>query len=160
LLALYAIVGLARSQHQGGGAPRLVYFAGPLVIVALSELIGRPALPRNPRGRVVLVAAAIPLIALSVVWNIALLLHGRDLFAQRADITRAMVELELNPPAGVAFDRTKPQIIMPSAAILANVVGRYGSPLRDAFADVPPPSTEARAKASAYLFESGPIPVP
>jgi hypothetical protein len=160
LVLLYAIVGLARPEHPGGGAPRLVYFAGPLIIVALGELVGRPGIPQTRRARLMAVAAAAPLVALTFVWNIALLLHGRDLFAQRADITRALVELELDPPPGVTFDRTKPQIIMPSADVLANVVARYGSPLHDALADVPPPSAEARAKASAYLFDSGPIPVP
>jgi hypothetical protein len=160
LVVLYTIVGLARSEHPGGGAPRLVYFAGPLLIVVLGQLVGRPAIPRTPRARLLALAAAGALVALTFAWNIALLLHGRELFAQRADITRAMTALELDPPAGVAFDRTKPQIVMPSAEILAGVVARYGSPLHDALADVPPPSAEARGKASAYLFEGGPIPVP
>jgi hypothetical protein len=160
LLALYTIVGLARTEHAGGGAPRLVYFAGPLIIVALGELVRRPDVPQTRRARLVAVAASAPLVALTFVWNVALLLHGRDLFAQRADITRAMTELELNPPAGVAFDRTKPQIVIPSADVLSALVERYGSPVHDALADVPPPSAEARAKASAYLFDGGPIPVP
>ena len=160
LVLLYAIVGLARTEHPGGGAPRLVYFAGPLIIVALGELVGRPRLPQTRRARRVAAAAAAPLVALTFIWNVALLLNGRHLFAQRADITRALIELELNPPPGVAFDRAKPQIIVPSADVLASLVARYGSPLHDAFADVPPVSAEGRAKAAAYLFEAGPIPVP
>ena len=160
LLALYTIVGLARTEHPGGGAPRLVYFAGPLIIVALAELVGRPSIPQTRRARNTAVAAVAPFVALAFIWNIALLLHGRDLFAQRADITRAMVQLELKPPPGAAFDPDKPQIVMPSANVLTHVVARYGSPLHDALADIPPPSTNALAKASAYLFNSGPIPVP
>lgn len=160
LLALYVIVGLARTEHPGGGAPRLVYFGGPLLLVAMSQLLGIPRLPAAPRPRVAAFGVAAVVVALSLSWNVTLLVNGANLFARRADITRAMISLELSPPPDRPFDRSKPQVVIPSADILERIVARYGSPLSDDLAPVPPISAEARAKAEAYLFDAGPIPVP
>lgn len=160
LLSLFIIVGLARTGRPEGDAPRLVYFAGAMLLVAISALGGTPRLSAHSTTRTVALAGTTLVVILSLVWNAALLVSGASLFAQRADITRALVRLELNPTPVPGFDRSKPQIITPSAELLERIVAKYGSPLTDRLAPVPPVSPAAQAKAEAYLFESGPIPVP
>ena len=159
VVVTFALVGVARTE-AGADAPRIVYFGAVLIIVALGELLGKVRLPPPDSRRWPIMAGVTVLAAISIAGNVSSVLVGRDVFARRADITRALVDLELHPPPGATFDRAKPQQLVPSADIVASLVARYGSPLHDEFADVPPVSAEARAKAAAYLFESGPLPVP
>lgn len=163
IVALYAIVGLARTANpQGyGDAPRLAYFSGPLLLVAVTAMVGRPSWP--PVGsytRPIAVTSVAVALVLSAAWNIVLLTRGRDLFVRRADITRALLTVELAPDRRGQFDRSRPLGLVPSADVLETIVARYGSPLRDSLTAVPPVSAGALAKAEGYLLDGGPIPVP
>lgn len=163
IIALYVVVGLARTAHPegSGDAPRLVYFSGPLLLVGLAAMVGRPAWPpASSRAQAIALASVAVVLALSAIWNVVLLARGHDLFVQRAEITRALLTVELAPDRRGQFDRSRPLALVPSADVLESIVARYGSPLRDSLTAVPPVSAGALAKAEQYLLNGGPIPVP
>ncbi len=163
ILALYVLVGLSRTANpQGfGDAPRLVYLSGPLLLVAVAAMVGRPSWPPvGSYARPIAVTSVVVALVLSAAWNIVLLIEGRELFVRRADITRALVTVELAPDRRGQFDRSRPLGLVPSADVLETIVARYGSPLSDSLATVPPVSAGALAKAERYVLHGGPIPVP
>jgi hypothetical protein len=122
-----------------------------LALLGWAVLIGRPALPTAPNRRLLVIAGAAILFVLSLTWNGRLLLAGRSLFAERADLTRAMVELGLSEPlpSGVRADLSL--ILVPSPVKLHAIVERYGSPLTDTLAGdaVPAISDAAHDEALA-----------
>ncbi|MGP1674482.1 MAG: hypothetical protein ACTS8Z_04620, partial [Candidatus Limnocylindrales bacterium] len=73
----------------------------------------------------------------------------RDLFAERADLTRAFIELGLSRPLPDGVDPALSLVLVPAPTKLAAIVDRYGSPLDDRLAGtaVPPISDGAREEA-------------
>jgi hypothetical protein len=150
IAAEYAIVGIVRAQLEVDASlyTRYAYLSGVLALIATASLVGRPAVP--DRRRTVLVAAGLAVLTLSLVWNVRLLLAGRDLYGERAAMTRALVTIGTTEPLppGVAPDVGL--VLVPSPNQLREVIARYGSPMADALApgSVPPVTPAALATAT------------
>ena len=163
IVVLYVLTGLVRAQLAVDAAlySRYTYLAGPLLLVALGPLAGRLQTRWRPesRGRLVAVAGAAVVLALALTWNVRLLIEGRALFLERAELTRALVTVALEPsPDGVDPNRTL--ILVPSPASLRRIVAAHGSPLADPLVagGVPGLSAVTLAEADRRLREgAGPV---
>src|SRR4029079_2832053 len=87
--------------------------------------------------------------ALSLLWNVRLLLDGRDLFLQRADLTRALVALATTDPLPAGVEPAVDLVLIPSPERVRAIVARFGSPRGDSLAGdaVRPIPEEAKAEA-------------
>ncbi len=131
----FAILGLIRAQLFEGAAgySRYAYLSGILVLLGLMALVGRRPMPADPRRRMVTLSAIVGVFTLAMVWNAWLLLGGRELFADRADRTRAMVTVITGePPAGVNPDEV--ELMDRTITRLREVLGEFGTPLQDSLA--------------------------
>jgi len=150
IAAEYTIVGIVRAQLEVDASlyTRYAYLSGILALIALASLIGTPAIAVARRPLVV--AVGVVIVAFSLVWNVALLVGGRQLFAERADLTRAYVVIGTTDPLppGVAADLS--MVLVPSPMELRRIIALYGSPLTDSLAprSVPPVSEGAIADAT------------
>jgi hypothetical protein len=144
IVAEYTIVGIVRAQLDVDASlyTRYAYLSGILALIAGASLLGRPAIPTERRP---LVVAA----GFSLAWNVTLLLGGRALYADRADLTRAFVTLGTTDPLPAGVDPGLSLVLVPSPTQLRQVIARYGSPMRDSLAPgaVPPVSEAAQAEA-------------
>lgn len=151
IVAEYTIVGFVRTRLEVDASlyTRYAYLSGILALIAAASLIGRPTIPVARRPFAVAVGVAI--LAFSLLWNVTLLVAGRQLYAQRADLTRALVVLGTTDPLppGVAPDLSL--LLVPSPDELRRVIATYGSPMDDSLApgSVPPVSEGAMADATA-----------
>jgi hypothetical protein len=95
------------------------------------------------------VGAGSLVLLISVGMNLQLLVAGRGLFAERTDLTRALVLLGTTDPlpAGVLPERSL--VLVPSPVELRRITAAYGLPLTDSIAGgaVPPVSGAARSEA-------------
>jgi hypothetical protein len=141
----YTIVGIVRAQLDVDASlyTRYAYLSGILALIAAASLIGRPAI--EPRWRPVLVGTGIAVFTLSLVWNGSLLLAGRALYAERAEMTRALVMLGTTDPLPPGVDPRLNLVLVPSPTQLRQVIATYGSPMTDSLApgSVPPVSPAA-----------------
>jgi hypothetical protein len=162
MAALYAIVGVTRGQTDVGIAvnPRLTYESGVLFLVGLAALHG--PIPMMPRGtvRVVAVAVSGAVLAVSVAFNVRLLIDGRTLFLERADLTRALVTLATGPDRPAAANLDRSLVVVPSPRALERILATYGSPLTDSLAPdaVRPIPAEILAEAADWLANGPPLP--
>jgi len=110
---------------------RYTYIGALLALIALADVVGSVQLPAAPFRRLVAIGALLAVLELGLLWNVRLLIAGRDLFAARAMTTRALVFVALDPTYvdGVARDRSL--VLVPAPATLQAIVDRYGSPLTD-----------------------------
>ena len=157
----YALLGLLRAQLFDTAAEysRYAYLSGILALLGLASLAGQVTVPdRGPR-RVAAVAGLISVMTLALVWNLWLLRDGRDLFAERAARTRAMVAVitgdlgpGLDPDTTIVLDRTVTRI--------RQVIDEFGSPLADTLAGdaVPPVDPELVRSVRARLAAGEPVP--
>jgi hypothetical protein len=154
---LYAVVGVTRGLTDAGIAvnPRLTYESGTLLLVGVAALLGRIRLPKAGTRRLAILTATGALIAISVAFNVRLLLDGRTLFLERADLTRALVTVALEPDRPPTVDPNRTLVVVPSPASLEDIVARYGSPLTDALAPdaVRPIPADTLAEARRWLIE-------
>jgi hypothetical protein len=120
-----------------------------LALLAVAALIGRAAPPRVPRRRLAVVGVIAAVAIVATGWNVRLLLVGRDVFAERADLTRAFVELGLRDPLPDGVAPGLSLILVPSPEHLRAMVARSGSPLTDTWSGdaVRPIPEAARAEA-------------
>lgn len=151
IVVQYAVLGLVRAQIGAEATlySRYSYLSGIFALLAMADLIGRPILRRETlTGRVLIVGLSLVFVV-SVAWNARLLLVGREVFAERADLTRALIELSLSSPLPDGVERDLSLVLVPSPARLAAIVSTFGSPLSDSLAAdaVPPISDAARAEA-------------
>jgi hypothetical protein len=150
IAAEYTIVGIVRTQLEVDASlyTRYAYLSGILALIAIASLLGRPAIPVARRPLAVAVGAVV--LAFSLIWNVTLLIGGRQLYGERADLTRALVVLGTTDPLppGVAPDLSL--LLVPSPQELRRVIATYGSPLEDSLApgSVPPTSESAMADAT------------
>lgn len=131
----YAILGLIRAQLFDGAAEysRYAYLSGIFALLGLVALVGRRPMPADPRRRMVTLSAIAGVFTLAMVWNVWLLLAGRELFADRADRTRAIVTVVTGePPAGVNPDEV--ELMDRTITRLREVLGEFGTPLQDSLA--------------------------
>jgi hypothetical protein len=134
-VALYAMSGLVRAQLFDGQADytRYTYESGILMIVAIGALVGRLRI-EQPRLRSLAVVAGATALGLSLVLNGALLLGGRELFLQRADMTRALVTVALEAETIPGAQAERSLILVPSADEVRRIAAAYGDPRGDRLA--------------------------
>ena len=98
--------------------------------------------------------------AVGLVTNLGLLVLGRDLFLDRADMTRALVTVALAPdrPLGVDLDRSL--VLVPSPRSLEAITSAYGDPRTDRLVPwaVRPIPAPVLTEAQRRLVEGAPIP--
>jgi hypothetical protein len=150
IVAEYTIVGIVRAQLDVDASlyTRYAYLSGILALIAAASLIGHPAVV--PRWRPAVVGVGIAVLALSLVWNGSLLLAGRALYADRAELTRALVALGTTDPLPSGVDPHLNLVLVPSPVQLREVIATYGSPMADSLAPgaVPPVSPAALDEAT------------
>lgn len=136
IVVQYALLGLVRAQLEVDATyfSRYSYLSGVFALLAMASLIGRPTRVLLPRERLTVVAGAAAILTLSLIWNVRLLVEGQVIFAERADLTRAMVELGLAPELPDGVDPDLSLVLVPSPVKLRAIVERYGSPLADPLA--------------------------
>jgi hypothetical protein len=162
IATLYGLIGLTRA-HQFEGIidyTRYTYVSSILLLVGLSALVGRLELPAPGRGRLVFVATAGALLAVALAFNVRLLFDGRDLFLDRAAMSRALVTVALERPLPDATDPDRTLVLVPSPASLERIVAAHGSPLGDAIVPgaVEPIPPDVMAEAMRRLIEGAEIP--
>ncbi|OGO52996.1 MAG: hypothetical protein A2Z32_02475 [Chloroflexi bacterium RBG_16_69_14] len=150
IVAEYIIVGIVRAQLEVDASlyTRYAYLSGMLALIGAASLIGRPTIPAERRP--VVVAAGVAVLAFSLAWNVALLVGGRALYAERADLTRAFVTLGTTDPLPPGVDPRLNLVLVPSPVELRRVIATYGSPMADALApgSVPHVSNAALEEAT------------
>jgi hypothetical protein len=149
IAAEYTIVGIVRAQLEVDASlyTRYAYLSGILALIAIASLLGRPTIPVARRPMAIAVGVAI--VAFSLVWNVTLLFAGRQLYAERADLTRAFVVLGTTDPLPPGVDPNLSLVLVPSPVRLRQIVATYRSPMADSLApdSVPPVSDAAMAEA-------------
>jgi hypothetical protein len=159
IYALYVVLGITRgtSEPEIASNPRFTYESGVLLLIGLAALIGPVQAVATRRSFVRWTALGGTLLAIALAFNVRLLIFGRELMLERADLTRALVTVALEPnPAGV--DPNRSLIVVPSPASLQRIVARYGSPLTDTLAPdaVRPIPEDTLAEARTWLTEGPP----
>jgi hypothetical protein len=158
----YALTGLARGQIgvDHSDLSRYTYVSGILALVALGDIIGRVSIPEPQGPRRSIIAAVTVWLTLTFTHNGILLIAGRELFLDRADITRALVTVALHPepPAGAQLDRSL--VLVPSALSLRAIAAEYGDPRTDSLAGfaIRPIPADDLLEATRRLIEGAPIP--
>ena len=134
IAAQYTLVGAVRVQlgDEAATYTRYTYLSGMVALLCLASLVGRPAIRREHLARATAVGVAVLIVSLS--WNVRLLVEGRDLYAQRAALTRALVTVGITDPLPAGVDPTVSLVLVPSPVELRRVVAVYGSPLEDSLA--------------------------
>jgi hypothetical protein len=160
IAAEYVIVGFVRVQLGVWAATytRYAYLSGMLALIALASLIGRPAVPK--RWAMWAVAAGASVLVVSLVWNVHLLVSGRDLYMQRADMTRALVTAGLRRPLPAETDPTRSLILVPSPEELERVTATYGDARTDSLVPwaVPLIPPDVQAEADKRVRFGAPVP--
>ncbi len=162
IVTMYGLIGLTRA-HQFAGIidySRYTYVSAILLFIGLSALLGRVALPPPGRERLAAVAVAGAALAIALVFNVRLLIEGRELFLDRAAMTRALVTVGLERPLPPATDPDRTLVLVPSPRSLERIVAAYGSPLSDAILPdaVEPIPAEVLAEAKRRLIEGADFP--
>lgn len=158
----YALTGLVRAQLFEGivSYTRYTYVTGIICLVGIWALIGPVRLPAARLPRLVGLAAFAGWLTYTLVLNVLLLLGGRGLFLDRADMTRALVivALDPSPPPDAQLDQSL--VLVPSADSLKQIVSRYGDPSTDALVPwaVRPIPPDLVAEARRRLIEGAPVP--
>jgi hypothetical protein len=160
----YGLIGLVRGNLFAGQVDytRYTYASGILLLVAVGTLAGRTRYAPPRRFRPVVVATAISVVGLAFAFNIALLVGGRELFLERADMTRALVTAGLRRPLPAGTDPERTLVLVPAPASLERIVAAYGNPKTDAlvpFAVRPIPSA-VQAEADRRVREGAPVQKP
>ena len=162
IAALYALIGVVRVGLSPDTIEytRYTYVSGVMLVVGLAALVGPVTVPRRRKRRIVLTVFAGGLLATSLVFNVRLLRAGRELFLDRADMTRALVAVALDPGRPPGVDLGRSLVLVPSPASLERIVAAFGSPLGDSLAPdaVRPIPPDILAEARRRLIEGAPIP--
>ena len=131
----YTIVGIVRAQLEVDASlyTRYAYLSGILALIARRQP-DRHAGRRPASGGRCSSSAGVAVLAFSLAWNVALLLAGRDLYADRAELTRAIVTLGTTDPLPPGVDPNLSLVLVPSPVQLRGLIATYGSPLADSLA--------------------------
>jgi hypothetical protein len=150
IAAEYTIVGIVRVQLDVDASlyTRYAYLSGILALIGGASLVGRPAIQVTRRPLAIALGATV--LAFSLVWNVTLLLAGRDLYAQRADLTRAFVTLGTTDPLPPGVDPNLSLVLVPSPVELRQLIAEHGTPMTDDLApgSIPPVSQGAINEAT------------
>ena len=163
VVVLYTLIALARSfaGPNIGNLTRYTYISAILFVVGLSAQIGVPSIATLTRRRLWFAVGG-AVLALSLVWNVRLLIVGRDLFIWRAERTRAFVTAALERPLPATTNPDRTLVLIPSPNSVERIVRLYGSPVDDWMVPwaVPAIRPEVLAEARQVLAEGAPIPLP
>jgi hypothetical protein len=161
----YALTGFARAQLYNGiidytDYTRYTYTSGIVALLVVGTVVGKVEIPPAGRPRLVTMAVLGGWAAIALTTNIGLLVLGRGLFLDRADMTRALVTVALAPdrPAGIDPDRSL--VLVPAPASLAAITAAYGDPRTDGLVPwaVRPIPAAYLTEAERRLVEGAPIP--
>lgn len=160
----YGLIALTRGGITAGQVSytRYTYVSGILAVIAVMALVGpdlRRILGRPGRTRTYTIAASVMIAQVALLWNGRLLLGGRELFLDRAQMTRALITVSLDAiPAGV--DRDRSLVLVPSPASIERIVAARGSPLSDRVfpSAVQPIDPAVLVEARRRLVEGAPVP--
>ncbi len=160
----YALIGLVRGTLFEGQVnyTRYTYVSGILLLLAVSTLAAKPRLPNAPHLRPLAVASVIVVVTLAAIYNVALLVGGRELFLERADMTRALLVAGLRRPLPAETDPNRSLVLVPSPVELEQIALAYGDARTDALVQfaVRPVPVEVQAEADRRVREGAPIPLP
>lgn len=161
IVAQYALAALIRAHLFDGQAEytRYLYAPAVLAIVAAGMLVRGIKRTSVGRKRLFTTVGLAVWATTALILNGRLLLAGRELFLARADMTRALVTVALEPlPARV--DPSRSLVVVPSPESLRRIVSQYGDPRTDQFVpgSVRPISPEILAEARRRLIDGTPIP--
>lgn len=135
IVVQYGILGLIRAQLFEGAAEysRYAYLSGIFALLGILSLIGHRPMPADPRRRLAVVAVVMGVFTLAMIWNVWLLREGRELFAGRADSTRAAIVVATGDlPPGI--DPGQAELLDRTITRLREVVVEFGSPIEDSMA--------------------------
>ncbi len=158
----YALIGLVRAQLFSGivAYTRYTYVTGILCLIAIGAILGPVQIPSSPRPRLAGVAVVASWLTLTLVFNVRLLVEGRGIFLDRADMTRALVTVALDDDRPPDAQLERSLVLVPSARSLERIVEAYGNPRTDSLVPwaVRPIPTEILVEARRRLIEGAPIP--
>lgn len=162
IVAQYALAALIRAHIFEGYAEYTRYLYNPaiLAIVAAGVLVRGIKRTSQGRKRLFTTAGLAVWATTALILNGRLLVAGRELFLQRADMTRALVSVALEPPLPSGVDPTRSLVLVPSPDALRRIVATYGDPRTDRLVpgSVRPIPPEILAEARRRLVEGAPIP--
>ena len=165
IAAQYALIAVTRAGVTSDQVhyARYTYVAAVLALVALGALLGpwlRDLALATGRRRLTTLAGAAVVIELAFLWNVRLLMDGRQIFVERAEMTRALVTVALASDRPAAVDLGRSLVLVPSPTRLESIVAAYGSPLSDVLQPwaVPTIRPETLAEAERRLIYGAPIP--
>lgn len=161
IVAQYALAALIRAHLFDGQAEytRYLYSPAVLAIVAAGVLVRGIKRTSMGRKRLFTTVGLAVWATTALILNGRLLLAGRELFLARADMTRALVTVALEPlPPEV--DPTRSLVLVPSPESLRRIVSQYGDPRTDRLVpgSVRPIPPEVLAEARRRLVEGAPVP--
>lgn len=166
IAAQYAFIAVTRASVTTGQVDysRYTYVASILALLALSSLLGpnlRALATRSRPARVATLAWAAIVLELAIIWNVRLLVEGRQIFVERAELTRALVSVALAPDRPGSVDLNRSLVLVPSPNRLEAIVAAYGSPLTDILEPwaVPPIRPEILAEAERRLISGAQVPI-
>jgi hypothetical protein len=147
----YALIGLNRAGIFAGQSDytRYTYLGGILTLLAIGAMAGTLRTPTTPAARRAILGAALVILVPAAILNLQLLVAGRDLFAVRAEFTRALIADALAPQLPPDVDPDKSLFFVPSPNTLKRIEARYGMPLTDVLAADAVPPTSPRIKRLA-----------
>ncbi len=161
----YALIAITRAGVTVGqaGYTRYTYVSAVLAVIAVATLVGpdvQAILTRGGAGRRRLRVGVAITLGLALYWNGSLLLGGRQLFLERAEMTRALVAVATDEGHAPGIDRARSLVLVPSPVSLDRIVRTYGSPLSDALLPwaVEPIRPSVMAEAHRRLVEGAPVP--
>ena len=162
VIAQYALAALVRAHLFEGQAEytRYVYTPAILAIVAAGVLVRGIKRTSAGRKRLFTTVGLAVWATTALILNGRLLLAGRELFLQRADMTRALVTVALEPGPPPGVDPERSLVLVPSPASLREIAARYGDPRTDRLlpGSVRPIPPEVLAEARRRLIEGAPTP--
>ncbi len=158
----YSLTGLVRAQLFEGiiDYTRYTYVSGILALLAVGALVGKVELPAAGSRRLATVALLGGWAAIALVANVGLLILGRELFLDRADMTRALETVALAPDRPPDVDLDRSLVLVPSPRSLERILAAYGDPRTDVLVPwaVRPIPPDILAEAQRRLIEGAPIP--
>jgi hypothetical protein len=147
----YTLIGLTRAGIFAGQSDytRYTYLGGILTLLAIGAMAGTLRAPAGPAARRLIFVAAVVILVPAAILNLQLLAAGRDLFAVRAEFTRALIADAVAPQLPPDVDPDKSLFFVPSPNALRRIEARYGMPLTDVLAPDAVPPTSPRIKRLA-----------
>ena len=162
IVAQYALAALVRAHLFEGQAEytRYMYAPAVLAIVAAGVLVRGIKRTAVGRKRLFTTVGLAVWATTALILNGRLLLAGRELFLQRADMTRALVTVALEPQLPPGVDPGRSLVLVPSPESLRRIAEQYGDPRTDRLVpgSVRPIPPEVLAEARRRLIEGAPIP--